>query len=168
MQRERGVGLRGPHHSRVFFHPSWLPASGLLVAHLAATLFGGYRLVVAILLGVVALVGLFASLLWHELAHFFAARVEHVAVATSVLYPFGDVTPTTQAPTPSAGAMVALAGPIASGLLAALCYVGASKVGGAATALLWTLAAACSGERAIRIVPGAWRRGRVSSSAHSW
>jgi Zn-dependent protease len=153
MQRERGVGLRGPLHFRVLLHPSWLPASALLVAHLSATVFGGYRLVVAILLSVVVVLGLVVSLLWHELAHAFAARVAHAEVATSVLYPFGDVTPATQASTPSAGALVALAGPIASGLLSALCYAGVSTVGRTATALLWTLAAANAAVTIVNLLP---------------
>src|SRR5581483_2897516 len=110
MQRERAV--RGPSTGRLL-HPSWIPAAMLLVVHLSATVFAGYRLAMAIFLSVVATAALVVSLLVHEFAHGLAARSEHVLSTPVTLYPFGGVSLGMQAPTPLAGALVALAGPIA-------------------------------------------------------
>src|SRR5690242_1097330 len=106
MQRERGVRNGGPLPVRVLLHPSWLPATMLLVVHLSATVFAGYRLAMAVFLSLVASAGLLVSLLIHEAAHAVAARSEHVVATPATLYPFGGVSLGMQAPSPLAGALV--------------------------------------------------------------
>src|SRR5687768_14451971 len=100
MQRERGTRHGEPLPGRVVLHASLLPAAALLVIHLAATVFAGYRLATAIVLSVVSSLGVFVSLLWHELAHTLAARAERVATTPATLYPFGGVSLGVQAPSP--------------------------------------------------------------------
>src|SRR5205085_11214881 len=107
MQRERSVRIGGPLPVRVLLHPSWLPAAMLLVVHLSATVFAGYRLAMAVFLSVAATAGLLVSLLLHELAHELAARSEHVLTTPATLFPFGGVSLGMQAPSPLAGALVA-------------------------------------------------------------
>ena len=153
MQRERGVRLGGPLGVRVVLHPSLIPSAALLIVHLAATVYAGYRLATAVALAVVSTVGLLLSLMWHELAHDLAARTERVVTTPPTLYPFGGVALGMQAPSPASGALVAAAGPVASGLLAAVAYAGSAKFGGTPAALLWTLAATNGAITAVNLVP---------------
>jgi len=153
MQRKRGLSRRGRLSSRVVLHPSWLPAATLLVVHLSATVFAGYRLAAAVALSAVATAGLLLSLLWHELAHDMAARSEHVLMTPTTLYPFGGVALGMQAPSRLAAALVGIAGPVASGLLATVSYFAAAKLHGAVAALLWTIAAANGAVTAINLLP---------------
>src|SRR5690242_10477490 len=104
MQRERAVHRRSAVRH---LHPSWVPAAMLLVVHLSATVFAGYRLAVAVALSVVACAALVVSLLVHELAHGLAARSEHVMATPVTIYPFGGVSLGMQAPSAMAGALVA-------------------------------------------------------------
>ena len=61
----------------------------------------------------------FVSVLLHELAHAFAAKMENVEVVEIVLHPFGGLARLRRAPeTPRAEFRIALAGPAASFLLA--------------------------------------------------
>jgi len=141
----------------------------LLVVHLSATVFAGYRLAMAIFLSVVATAALVVSLLVHEFAHGLAARSEHVLSTPVTLYPFGGVSLGMQAPTPLAGALVALAGPIASGLIATAAYTGASKLHGAFSALLWTIAASNGAVTLINLLPAfPFDGGRLAQAVLHW
>jgi hypothetical protein len=82
-----------------------------------------------------------------------AARSEHVATTQPELYPFGEVALGMQAPTALAGALVAIAGPLGSGLLAAVTYFGSSKLSGTPSALLWTIAAANGAVTLVNLIP---------------
>lgn len=71
------------------------------------------------LLGLCTTVLFFGSILFHELAHAFAARFEKVEVIEIVLHPFGGLTRMRHEPkTPRAEFRIAIAGPAASFLLA--------------------------------------------------
>jgi Zn-dependent protease/CBS domain-containing protein len=66
----------------------------------------------------------FISVLLHELAHAFAARLENVEVVEIVLHPFGGLARMRRAPdTPRAEFRIALAGPVASFLLSVAFFI---------------------------------------------
>lgn len=76
---------------------------------------------VGLLFGFLTTLVLFACVLVHELAHAFAARMEGVQVIEIVLHPFGGLARMRHEPeTPKAEFRIAIAGPVASFLLAAL------------------------------------------------
>lgn len=153
MQRERGVRLGGALGVRAVLHPSLLPAAALFVVHLSATVFAGYRLATAIVLSLLCTGGLYVSLVWHELAHELAARSERVLTTPPTLYPFGGVSLGMQAPSPGAGALVGVAGPVASGLVAAFAYAGTAKLTGAPSVLLWTFAVVNAAITLVNLIP---------------
>lgn len=73
----------------------------------------------AFFLGLVTTLLFFGSILFHELAHAFAARFENVEVLEIVLHPFGGLAHLRHEPeTPRAEFRIAVAGPVASFLLA--------------------------------------------------
>ncbi|CAN5642621.1 site-2 protease family protein [soil metagenome] len=74
--------------------------------------------VTAFILGLLMTLLFFVSVLLHELAHAFAAKMENVEVVEIVLHPFGGLARMRYAPdTPRAEFRIALAGPAASFLL---------------------------------------------------
>ncbi len=74
--------------------------------------------VTAFILGLLMTLLFFVSVLLHELAHAFAAKMENVEVVEIVLHPFGGLARMRHAPdTPRAEFRIALAGPAASFLL---------------------------------------------------
>jgi len=90
---------------------SWITASGIhSLTENALTSF---------IFGLVTTLILFASIFLHELAHAVAARMEGVQVLEIVLHPFGGLTRFRHEPeTPRAEFRIAIAGPVASFLLA--------------------------------------------------
>jgi Zn-dependent protease len=91
--------------------------SGLIAINLPEKLIESFaaRLVLAFVSALV----FFASILFHELAHAFAARREGVEVLEIVLHPFGGLARLRREPdTPRAEFRIAVAGPLASFLLA--------------------------------------------------
>lgn len=73
----------------------------------------------ALVLAIFITILFFVSVLLHELAHAFAAKMERVEVVEIVLHPFGGLARLRRAPdTPRAEFRIALAGPAASFLLA--------------------------------------------------
>lgn len=70
-------------------------------------------------LGLITALVFFASIFFHELAHAFAARFEGVEVSEIVLHPFGGLARLRREPdNPRAEFRIAIAGPVASFLLA--------------------------------------------------
>jgi Zn-dependent protease len=166
MQRERAVHRRSLVR---LLHPSWIPAALLLIVHLSATVFAGQRLAIAIILSMLVTAALVVSLFVHEAAHNLAARSERVVATPVTIYPFGGVSLGMQAPTALAGALVALAGPIASGVIAASAYAGASKLHGAPSALLWAIAASNAAVTLINLLPAfPFDGGRIAQSVLHW
>lgn len=95
----------------VFVFITWLTAQSLLIY-----VKNGLT---AFVLGLFITFLFFASVLFHELAHAFAARLEKVEVIEIVLHPFGGLARMRHAPeTPRAEFRIAIAGPVASFLLA--------------------------------------------------
>ncbi len=79
-----------------------------------------------IVMGIVGALGLFLSIILHELAHAVMARKFGLPIGGITLFIFGGVAELRQEPkTPRSEFWVALVGPVASVVIAALCYLGA-------------------------------------------
>ncbi|MFN6962130.1 MAG: M50 family metallopeptidase [Pyrinomonadaceae bacterium] len=91
----------------------------------------------AYLAGVVTALAFFASVLLHEVAHAFVARLEGADVVEIVLHPFGGLARMKQEPeTPRAEFRIAAAGPAASFLLALVFLASMAAAGGLEAALI--------------------------------
>ena len=76
-----------------------------------------------VVMGIVGALGLFASIILHELAHAVMARKFGLPIGGITLFIFGGVAELKQEPkTPSCEFWVALVGPVASVMIAAVCY----------------------------------------------
>lgn len=107
--------------------PSWLIIAALVVWSLAAGvfpyLFEGYGAGVYWSMAVVATIGLFVSIVAHELSHSLAARRLGMQMRGITLFIFGGLAEMDdEPPNPKAEALMALAGPAMSILLGALFY----------------------------------------------
>lgn len=109
---------------------SWLLIAGLIVWSLATGYFAGElpaadsatRLIAA----VIAMLGLFVSLILHEMAHALMARQYGVPTSGITLFLFGGVAELESEPQNAASEFrIAIVGPIASLILAALSWAGA-------------------------------------------
>jgi Zn-dependent protease/CBS domain-containing protein len=108
--------------------PSWLLIAALIVWTLSAGYFPaelpGYTQFDYFALAVVAMFGLFASLILHELSHSLVARQFGLKVGGITLFVFGGVAELEQEPrSPKSEFWIAVAGPVMSFALAALCYL---------------------------------------------
>jgi Zn-dependent protease len=75
----------------------------------------------SLIFGLIATLIFFASIFLHEFAHGVVARIEGISVVEIVLHPFGGLTRLRHEPdTPRAEFRIAIAGPVASFLLALL------------------------------------------------
>ncbi len=107
----------------VHVHPSWLVLFVLIVISLTQLMFapelgGRVEWYVPWLLGTVAAVGLFASLLAHELCHSLVARRLGMPVSGITLFIFGGVSQLgDEPPTAAAEFMMAAVGPLSSLLI---------------------------------------------------
>jgi Zn-dependent protease/CBS domain-containing protein len=129
---------------------SWLIIAALLVWTLSSGYFpqevAGLGQTDAVVLSVAAMLGLFASLILHELAHSLVARHFGLRVGSITLFLFGGVAELDEEPASALSeVLIALAGPAASLVLAALFWVamqmdGATALSPALRALLGYLA----------------------------
>jgi len=108
--------------------PSWLLIAALIVWTLSTAYFPGelpdLSRIDHIALGVVAMIGLFASLILHELAHSLVARQFGLEVGGITLFVFGGVAELEQEPrNPKSEFWIAAAGPAMSFALAGLAYL---------------------------------------------
>jgi len=109
---------------RVGIHPSWLPIFALVVWAIAGS-FSDLDAANALLLATVTALAFFASVVIHEFAHALVARRYGVGTLAIRLFLFGGVaTIASEPPTPGAEAAIAVAGPLCSLVLAALCGAG--------------------------------------------
>lgn len=131
MTRQGGWLHLGPW--RLFGIPLHVDRSWVFfVAFVAWTLATGYfpsvipglRPIVHWAMGVAAAVLLFACVLLHELGHALAARLQGIPVAGIMLFIFGGIAQIArEAKRPSVELRIALAGPLVSVLIAAVCAI---------------------------------------------
>ncbi|MDY7109087.1 MAG: site-2 protease family protein [Planctomycetota bacterium] len=129
-------------------HPSWIIIAVLIAWSLGAGLFPDQYKELATsthwMMAVAATAGLFASIIVHELAHALVARRCGVEMKGITLFIFGGVAEMTgEPPGPRAEGLVAIAGPIASVLVAgvlAVAWIACALTPGGGAAL-----AACAG-----------------------
>lgn len=120
----RAVSIGRVFGVRLDVHASWLLVFALVTAGLArAAPFAALGGAWAVLFAALAAFGLFAGVVLHEFGHAFAARLFGVRTRSIALFVFGGTaTLEGEPPTPRADALVALAGPAASALIAAAAY----------------------------------------------
>ena len=109
---------------RLDVHTSWLPVYALIVATLAHVgPLAALGTVTAYVLAAIAASALFASVVAHELAHALTARRFGVQTASITLFLFGGIALLeAEPPAPLADALVAVAGPAVSAVLALAAY----------------------------------------------
>jgi Zn-dependent protease len=123
----------------IYIDLSWFVIVLLITWSLAANVFPSFYEGLATstywIMGLAGAIGLFASILLHELGHSVVARRFNVPIRGITLFIFGGVAEMTEEP-PSAKAefFVAIAGPIVSVILAIGCYA-AAVFGAAAMAM---------------------------------
>ncbi|MDQ6661393.1 MAG: site-2 protease family protein, partial [Chloroflexota bacterium] len=111
----------------IYIHVSWLIILVFLTFSLATgwfpVLYRGYSTSTYFLLGFIASLLLFVSVLLHELAHSLVARARGLPVHNITLFIFGGVSNIEQEPqTPGVEFLMAFVGPLTSLVIAALCY----------------------------------------------
>jgi Zn-dependent protease len=111
----------------IYIHVSWLIILVFLTFSLATgwfpTSYPGYSSLTYYILGFISALLLFVSVLLHELAHSFVARVRGLPVHNIVLFIFGGVSNLEQEPqTPGTEFTMAFVGPLVSLLIGALSY----------------------------------------------
>jgi Zn-dependent protease/CBS domain-containing protein len=115
--------------------PSWLLIAALIVWSLSTSYFPqtlpdrSASLYTA--LGIIAMLGMFASLILHELSHSLVARSHGLNVGGITLFIFGGVAELEEEPhDPKSEFQIAVAGPLMSLLLAGMFYFAATLLGG--------------------------------------
>jgi len=113
---------------RISVDPSLLLLAALLVWSFGSDLFPaavpGLSAATYYIMGVFAALGLFASIVFHELAHALVARHYRIKIAGITLFIFGGVAELEdEPPTAKSEFFVAIAGPISSYILAGALYV---------------------------------------------
>jgi Zn-dependent protease len=112
---------------------SWFVLAALITWSLATDLFPDAvpdrSVQVYYLMGAVAALGMFASIVFHELAHSLVARQYGIRIAGITLFIFGGVAELEdEPPTPKSEFLVAIAGPSSSALLGAALFGIASLI----------------------------------------
>lgn len=117
--------------------PSWVFLAVLIAWSLSAGLFpfryAGLSTQTYWIMGIVGAIGLFFSIIVHEMSHSLVARRFGMSIKGITLFLFGGVAEMKQEPpTPRAEFMMAIAGPISSICLAAIFYLFSQVIKGAA------------------------------------
>jgi len=115
--------------------PSWLLIAALIVWSLSTSYFPdvmpGRTSTLYTVLGIVAMLGMFASLILHELSHSLVARSYGLKVGGITLFIFGGVAELEEEPRdPKSEFQIAIAGPLMSLFLAGLFYGASNLVAG--------------------------------------
>ncbi len=114
--------------------PSWLLIAALIVWSLSTSYFPvtleGYSQGTYISMSIIAMLGLFASLIFHELSHSLVARRFDLKVGGITLFLFGGVAELEQEPRdPKSEFWIAIAGPLSSYFLAVVAYTFVAMLG---------------------------------------
>jgi len=133
----RGIPIR--------LDPSWFPIAVLIAWSLAAQLFPVWRPGLSRTtywtMGVVGALGLFASIVVHELSHALIARRNHIPIEGITLFVFGGVAEMGAEPSSAKAELaMAIAGPLASIAIAAAAFAGSALAGGWPAAAVTVLA----------------------------
>src|SRR5437016_5311784 len=112
----------------IYIHVSWLLILVFLTVSLATgwfpRLYPGFTSTTYLILGLIAALLLFVSVLLHELAHSLVARSRGLPVKSIVLFIFGGVSNIEHEPaSPGIEFTMAFVGPLVSLLIGALSYV---------------------------------------------
>lgn len=107
--------------------PSWLILAILITWTLAEGVFpsryGGLSATAYWWMGAAGALGLFASIVFHELCHSLVARAYGITMKGITLFIFGGVAEMEQEPeSPKAEFLMAIVGPLSSAFLSAICY----------------------------------------------
>lgn len=118
---------------RVSLDLSWFLLAVLIVWTLASgyfpTIIEGQDFQTYLWMGVAGAIGLFASIILHEFAHALVARRYDLPISGITLFIFGGVAEMADEPqSPAAEFLVAIAGPIASVVIAAVFYLTETRV----------------------------------------
>jgi Zn-dependent protease len=113
---------------RISIDLSWFLLAALIVWTLATGMFPevvpGLWPLTYYVMGVVAALGMFASIVYHELAHSLVARYYDIKISGITLFIFGGVAELEdEPPTAKSEFLVAIAGPISSFTLAGILYL---------------------------------------------
>lgn len=114
--------------------PSWLLIAALIVWSLSTSYFPvtleGHSQGTYISMSIIAMLGLFASLIFHELSHSLVARRFDLKVGGITLFLFGGVAELEQEPRdPKSEFWIAIAGPLSSYFLAAVAFTFVGMLG---------------------------------------
>ena len=112
---------------KIRIDPSWLLIAALIIWSLSSSYFPGvlpgYSDLEYIALGTLSMIGLFVSLVLHELSHSLVARRFGLKVGSITLFVFGGVAELESEPqSPKSEFWIAIAGPTMSFVLAALAW----------------------------------------------
>ena len=146
----------------IYIHISWVIILVLLTWSLAVgwfpVLYHGFSAVTYWVLGFIAAVLLFVSVLLHELAHSFVARARGLPVKNITLYIFGGVSNIEKEPgSPGIEFQIAVVGPLTSLLIGVLAFVLFFLLGQyspALGAILWYLGLANILLGIFNLIPG--------------
>ncbi len=154
MQPNRGLQLGRPVSSKLMVNVSWLPAGGLLTAHLALTAYSDRGLASAVLLGLVTVGAYLVCTVVHALAHLICARAIGAKLGDVRVYVFGETSePRASSGRPRAEAVLALCGPVMSALLGVGALVLSTTTGDRTADILRTLATMNLALAAINLLP---------------
>jgi Zn-dependent protease len=143
-----------------YIHPSWFLVLGLVTWSYSGGLGAQFPQLsggLALLLGLMTALLLFASVVAHELGHSFAAKAQNIDVKSITLFIFGGLASLEkESKTPAEAFWVAIAGPLVSLLLFAIFMaIGISTAAsGASAAILSVLASVNLALALFNLIPG--------------
>lgn len=154
MQPDRGLQLGRSPGSRFNVNVSWLPAGGLLAAHLALTAYADRGLGAAIAFGLLTVGAYLVCTVLHAAAHVLTARVVGAKLGDVRVYVFGETSePRAASGRPRVEAMLAWSGPVTSAVLGAGAWIASLVAAGWIADVARTIAVLNLGLAAVNLIP---------------